>query len=213
MADIKTSMVRMEQLTMLVPNEWGRYTILGWAMFKGMPRATVYINGADKTVKGRPNTIVATFNFNSFNLLIGSMHKIIDAEPSTKFTIECYNVVWENGQRTDKVDIQSKITVGKNKDGIIYLGFRDADDKKPPVLVKMMAANKWHKIFINGQDVSGTGEASAIFMKSYVSQIESIFNTVGVGYVEYDTLDQPLASPPESTSSSSEDEFQTFMAD
>lgn len=198
--DIKKLFIRMEQLTKMIPNEWGRVSILSWAIYKGMPRATVYINGEDKTVTGRANQITATFNYDSINLFIGALETIVDSEPLTKYVIECFNQEWVDNMPTDNVILQTVVTISKSKHGIIFLGFKDGNPEstKPPVIVKMLSG-KWHKVYLNDENISALAEASRLYAKSYFEQVKLAFFKEGMLYSEYNDLATKDAAKTNST--------------
>lgn len=205
--DIRDSRVRLEHLTMLKENEHGRFSSLNWGTNLGYPRATVFINGGDKSVRGFDNIIVAPFNFYSFGLLTQAFEEIITSPADTNINIECYNNKFENGKRLDELELQTTVTVGKNKSGRIFIAFKSGE--KPPVAFAIKPQKKWHRYIVNGVDKTDDPEGCAVFAKAYFNNVVRSVNSLGEKMATYEKVRGGDTSKDDAKQST-DNEFELF---
>ncbi len=167
--------LELNKLSLFKDNEAGRITSLKWSVKNGYPRATVWINGADRSIKSYDNMIISPFTYAGLAAFTSTMADVIDAENGTEYAIQCFNTKFVDNKRTDEVELQSTMTIGKDKAGVIYLAL--GADGKPTVRFDLHVRTKWNKILLNGEDISVKAQGSKLFAKHYLKMVEkSIFD-------------------------------------
>jgi len=169
--------LNLTTLAIFRENRAGRTSSLKWSLNNGYPRVTVFINGPDRSVSGRDNMIIVPFTYTGLNNLLSAMSNIISEDKGSSYKIECYNNVWDDvtNKRTDRVILQSSISVVKDSEsGVIYLLIEAKD--KPKMRFNLLADTVYFKTFKNGNEITKTEEGSKLFTRRYVKQLEFSFD-------------------------------------
>lgn len=146
------------------------YSLLTWGARGAFPRITVFLENNNKKDVGNNgidynNIITATFDYVTIFMFLKMLEEIIDAEPNTKKQMDCLNTKFVDNQRTNEVYVQATITVGKDKNGIIFIGIYN--DKSPKVKFDL-TYGKWHVRKDNGVAIQDEAKLSRDYAKAYL---------------------------------------------
>ena len=172
--------ITLNVLSLFKNNDAGRVSKLSWTVNNGYPRLIVFINGADRTVSMHDNTIIAKFKFDSMSTIINALKKIPDSKPGTVFEIKSFDSVFEDNKRTDETVLLSTIFIGKDNDGINFIGFKA--EGKPSVKFDLLLNEKFHKILVNGTDITRTEDGSNGYTANYAKMVETAFHDLAIKF-------------------------------
>jgi uncharacterized membrane protein YgcG len=123
------------KLQMSARNQDGKFASLQWGIFSNNPRITVYTNvESDKDVGY--GKISANMDTPAFYAFLGLLNEAIDFVPGTgglteyKASIENKSFIFPGGKRSEKPVVQSELFVGKDKDGVVWMGVMAKDRPK-----------------------------------------------------------------------------------
>ena len=167
-------LVRLSHLTLRKPVDNDEAS-LTWAVRMGFPRITVYtsskITGEDGKVD-YGKVITAPFDYVNFKLFIDYLKELVDGESDNKYILECFNVKFVNNVRTDDVRIQARVTIGKDKNGILYIAA--VEDDKVKIRFDFLPNNKWYKYYDkDGKEIKDNAKLSKLYTKNYICLLET----------------------------------------
>jgi len=91
------------------------------------------------------------------------LKKIVKAENGAKYEMNHWNTKYVNGKRTDDRVIEATTIIGKDKNGMCYIGVK-ADNK---AAVKFeLKVDEWFQVMKDGEDISSKSELSVIFTRA-----------------------------------------------
>ena len=169
----KVTRVKFAPLTLRANYSDGEdYGLLTWATRNGYPRITVFTENKHKSENFDYNKMItAPFDYVTLNMFLSIFEKVIDADPDTKYQVECKGSKFVNRERTDEVIVQATVTVGKDKDGVIYMAATEDGKRK----VKFdLILGKWHTIMINGDHVTDKAMLSKIYATGYLKAAKKL---------------------------------------
>ena len=149
------------------PVDQSKKSNLVWGIYEGNPRISVYIGDPEgKKVEAKIDAVV----FESFLQLI---EKATTEVPDWKTHIDNMNYVWFGGKKSDSPELVSRLSVGKEKDGHIWISVTDKVAPK----VRFFFVNPDMHSFVHGDGTPYTpGETSAMFAKSMVDILRRTMN-------------------------------------
>lgn len=198
----KVKYVRFSLLNLRKPYEdKDDYALLTWGIRKGFPRITVWTNNKrPEGVKVDMNTVItAPFDYVSFTMFRHYFKNIINnVEPDVKkYTIECFNVKFVDNKRTNDVYIQARVTIGRDKDNVIYIGV--IADEKPKIKFDLMPNPKWFKFYAGDKNLlEDKARLSTEYAKAYLEVMDKLYENVMVE----DMTDISLLEPPTGSTTS-----------
>lgn len=144
---------------------------LVWGIYEGNPRISVYIGDPEgKKVEAKIDAPV----FEAFLQLI---ERAATEAPEWKTHIDNMNFVWFGGKKSDSPELVSRLSVGKEKDGQIWISVTDKVAPK----VRFFFVNPDMHSFVHGDGTAWThGETSAAFAKSMVSILRNTMSELFV---------------------------------
>lgn len=171
----KVKLVRLAPLSLrkYIGEEEGE-ALLQWSVRMGYPRITVYTdNNISKDGKMDFNKVItAPFDYTNLKLFLEYFKEIIDGEDDNKYTLECYNVKFKDGVKTNDTFLQAKVTVGKDKNGIIYLAVIEEEKRK--IKFEVLPNPKWYKYYDKeGKEITDLRKLSSLYAKGYVCLVET----------------------------------------
>lgn len=106
----------------------GRRTNMTVSVRDGYPGFSVWLN-VDPSATGVDNLIRAPFSYWSFMTVPQILELILDKPNGTTRVLECLNTGWdkETGKRTEEKHLSAGVVFGKDKEGVIYIGFTAPD--------------------------------------------------------------------------------------
>ena len=152
------------------------YAVLSWAMRNGYMRIIVYLKNANK-VQGAPfnynDMLTAAFTPVVFESVLTALEDVIGFENGEEVEIDTYNNVFENRQRTDKIEIQSTVVIGKSSTGVNFISIvkSGARTVKFPILPDMRYTRFKDK---KGNVVADKAILSDMHTKSYVKLLDKL---------------------------------------
>lgn len=93
-------------------------------------RFDVYTNVPNDKKNGN---IRAELDPAAFCFFIEGLEDIIKAPNEKQFVIECKDYTWSGGQRSEKMMVQSKLMVAKDKAGKIFISLQSYDGDRPKI--------------------------------------------------------------------------------
>lgn len=147
---------------------------LTWQVRNGYPRIVVYmekyINGkrADFNIN---NMITAPFDYVTIRMFMSAMKDITSSEPGTSMSIDCNNIKYVDGKKTDTVYKQATVTVTKHMDGYLTIGV--AADDRYSASFDIKASDIWFKFYKNGKVIDDKAALHKVYALSYIQQVEN----------------------------------------
>jgi len=191
--------ISLSKLSLFRKNNADRFSSIGWTIDKGYPKLITYINGSDKSVTGRDNMIIAPLSFMVLNTIVSAMEDIYGGKPDNSLEVKCYGHKWENNARSNDIEMQATIVIGKDEKGINYIETRAVN--KPNMRFNLVTPDKYYKIMKDGVDITNTAEGSNLFSKSYVKQLSHVINIIANDSNVIQVIDRPTINTSNGTSS------------
>jgi len=161
--------------------ETGEYALFSWGIRAGYPRIIVYTSNMpwdkrDASKKFDYNTMItAPFDHITLGIMLDKLRKIIRGDKDSKESVDCYNAKFENGVKTNQVVVQARFTIGKDKDGVIYLAA--TTDGKRKVKFELAPSDTWFKFYDKNNDqVTDKGILSMLYADSYLNKLTKLMD-------------------------------------
>jgi len=181
------------------------YASLTWSIRMGYPRVTVYTDNDTAVRKGfnYDSLIIAPFNSVMVNVFLGNMKKAIDSKEPISNSIDCYNIKYVDGVKTNDVILQATATCGRDSDGVIYMSVTAKD--RMEVKFKLLPNTKWHKMKdSSGNIITDKSALSNMYAIGYVARLKSLMDKYLADESTIKYTDSKGASLPTSSTSSSD---------
>lgn len=162
---------------------------LTWAVRAGMPRL-VYYPSQFLTDPWDPalEMVIAAMDPDTFLATLECMRKVLDPEhnPDDKFSVLCYNSLWENGVKVRNKVLKSTIHISSSSQGALTLSMTCNTNRDIPVIPFEITLSNWHVITTekNGGQVSDTPMINRMLGKAYIHRIETNVNVVTARYID-----------------------------
>lgn len=122
---------------------------LTWSTRNGYPRMTAYTsNNKASSPDGKMDfnfVITAPFDYITLQIFLEYLKEVIDSTGEIKYSIDCFNTKFVNHERTNEVELQAKVIVGKDKEGVVYLAA--LEEGKRNVKFDLLPSSKWFKFY------------------------------------------------------------------
>jgi len=150
---------------------------LTWSIRQGYPRVTIYLENSEMGGKlDYSKVITAPLDSVNVETYLSLIEKVIAAPNDTEYRINCYNVRWDNGVKTNDIYLQASLITGKDEEGVIYIGAYS--EKKTEVRFPLTMNTRWHRIIgKDGAELLNKAELSKIHAKSYHKLLGKLFDT------------------------------------
>lgn len=150
---------------------------LTWSTRNGYPRITVYTsNKKASSPDGKMNwdfIITAPFDYITLQMFLSNLKDIIDGPNEKRSTINCYNTKYENGNKTNDVELQAKVIVGKDRDGVVYL--TAIEEGKRSVKFDLLPSTIWFKFFdTNNNEITDKAVLSKAYANGYYNVMSKL---------------------------------------
>jgi hypothetical protein len=151
--------------------------LLTWSTRKGFPRITVWAAPSVMTEDGKidySKVITAPFDYITLGILLDKLEECIKSDKEMKHTIDCLNIKFSNGARTDEIYTQAKVIVGRDPNGVIYISA--IEENKPKIKFELVPTT-WFKFYKpnSNEEIRERRELSASYSKSYLENLRAVF--------------------------------------
>jgi hypothetical protein len=171
-----------KKLQMSAKNQDGKYASLQWGLFSNNPRITVYTNvEADRDVNY--GKISANMDTPAFFGFLNILAKAIAFVPGTdglteyKTSIENKNFIFPGGKRSEKPVVQSELFVGKDKEGVVWMGVMAKD--RPKIKFNFQLSD-FHMLKHGTGEYYSAGEASVVAANAYYNLLTEMLGHMQV---------------------------------
>lgn len=121
--------------------------------------------------------IQATLDMPTFGVLTDLMAKAPSWNNDTKEIIECWDQPFINGQRSKDLKLDTKVVVGKDREGVVYLAVLSWDSSRP--IVKFPIRPSQYTRLTHGDGSSYTeAEATLLYAPGWAKQLTQIISTL-----------------------------------
>jgi len=161
-----------------------KWSSLEMGLYANNPRITVWTNfpGDEGESKGY-GKITANLDSPTFLMFLNLLHKCIDHPGEVKYHIENKNTEWRGGKPSDTPVVVSKLWVGKDKDGIIWISVVSADSDRPKIKFPLHGS-EFHTLYKDNVQLS-PAEVSCLFAEGYANLMQDMMiQMIGDNYVE-----------------------------
>lgn len=157
-------------------NEKRDTAVLSWGIRNGYPRITVNLSGVRTETPDYSKLITAPFDYLSYGMWLGVMQQVIDSPTAVVRKVECLNVKWSNGVKTDEIYVQATVNFGKDDKGIFFIAV--VEDKKIKVKFELLPAATWHRFYDEqGNLIEDKGVLSLLYAKTYLSTLSKLMDS------------------------------------
>lgn len=156
-----------------------RITVVG-----NNPRFIVYTNVPNDKDNGK---IQAELDGHAFYTVLQALQLVIDGKHD-RLIMENKNFSWFGGKKSDAPSVQSKIVVGKDKDGCLYMSVLSKDQERPKI--KFIFGLSWFHELIGPNGPVPPAEISVLAAKAWMEMAgELVSNVMTAEYVEPEKKD------------------------
>jgi hypothetical protein len=158
-----------KKLQMSAKNQEGKFASLQWGLFANNPRITVYTN-VDSDRDTNYGKISANMDTPAFYGFLNLLRQAIDFIPGTggkdefKNSIENKNFIFPGGKRSEKPVVQSELFVGKDKEGVLWMGVMAKD--RPRIKFNFQLSD-FHLLKHGTGEYYSAAEASKVAAEAY----------------------------------------------
>lgn len=156
------------------------YATLQWGLRNYYPRITVYTSKHVKDSKNQVDyskVIIAPFDINSFGILLNNIEKFgkLYDEKKVGFSINCYNLKFKDGKKSDEKYVQSQVHFYKDSELVNTLAIKENDNK----LVEFkLLPGEWHKYYDKeGKEITDKKLLSIFFTNQYIQNVKFTYHT------------------------------------
>lgn len=146
---------------------------LTWSNRNGFPRVTIYtsdnIRLKDRDGLDYSKIIIAPFDYVTIRAFINMFIDVLDRDEEVKREVECYNMKFLNGTRTDELYLQAKVIVGKDKEGVVYIAAIENNKKK--IRFDLVPSNRFFK-FSGDPSLENIKTLSQYYAKAYLELLQ-----------------------------------------
>jgi len=145
--------------------------LLQWSIRDGHPRVEVFTGNVDlRTTPDYSKMIKGALDYITLAVIFNSAREIIIGDDDKKYVYNCYNAEFVDGERTGNTILQARITIGKDKAGVIYMSVTEDNKKK----IKFdILPNKWIKYFdTEGVEITDKRKLSRMYAMEYFNLLQ-----------------------------------------
>lgn len=170
------------------PTAEGKLSKMSWQIHKNNPRLTVYTGDpADESTRTNNGKIQAELDTPHVFALFAKLRKIMAGPADQKEAVECKNFIFPGGQRSKEPVITSRIWIGKDKEGVMYISLVDAIHQQRPVIKFDFlpgAGGDWIRFMKADGSKESNADASLAYCEGYLKALELIF--AGLAITEFE---------------------------
>jgi hypothetical protein len=171
--------------------------MLSWGIRAGYPRINVYTSNAKKAddAKFDFNTfITAPFDYVTFGILLQRLNEVIESKTQVNYDIDCFNIKFEKGVKTNDIYLQAKVHVGRDEEGVVYIAA--VEEGKRKLKFYLLPSDKFFKFYDKDRNViEDKHTLSSLYAKSYVKLLTRIMEKESYK----DMVKENMAQSPQKT--------------
>lgn len=174
----KVKTIQFAALTLSKELDNGETATLCWKVRGIYPRIVVNTGNAindDKTVD-YSKVIIAPFDYATMKTFLYYLYELTKAKQPVSYSVDCYNVVFKDGVKTNDIEVQATVTVGRDTDGINFITV--TREGKMKVKFDLIPNPKW---FVykkdNDANLINKEQLSGFFVKGYYSIATKLLET------------------------------------
>ena len=165
---------------------------LTWSTRNGYPRITVYTsNNQARDADGKFNfnyIVTAPFDYITLQIFLTRFQEVIDSETEIHYKINCYNVKFDKGVKTNDIYLQATVIVGKDKEGVIYIAA--VEEGKRTVKFEILPNDRFFKFYDkDNNEIAYKKILSNLYANAYVKVLNKLLLDVArediVSQVDY----------------------------
>lgn len=167
---VKKHAINEKKLQLHATNSVSKQATLKFNVAKNYPRIDVYTND-DNDPKSK-DPIRAAFDQPSFYLFLTLLEKAANSKEAFEETIENKNYTWFGGKKSEKPEVMSRVTVGKDDKGVVFICVTAKN--RPKIKFHVVPTNWNYLVDINSGEKVGEAKAShycALAWKDMLSQM------------------------------------------
>jgi hypothetical protein len=172
-----------KKLNMSSKNQDGKYASLQWGLFSNNPRITVYTN-VESDRDTNYGKISANLDTPAMFAFIELLKLAVEFQPEAgrdefKVSMENKNFIFPGGKRSEKPVVQSELFVGKDKDGVVWIGVMAKD--RPRIKFTLQLSD-FHMLKHGTGETYSAAEASVVAAKAYIDLLAKIYAHMQVSH-------------------------------
>lgn len=156
------------------------YSKMFWTVTStGNPHLVVYTNVPNDRDNGK---IEAKLNLVSYYQLVLLLKEVITG-PSTKdgkpfgYVMENKNFRWFGKEKSKDVEVLTKIVIGKDEDGKVFISLLSADKDRPKIKFEF-GKREWHDFMYRDGTPLSAGDVSQMHAMTWVEMVPNIITTM-----------------------------------
>lgn len=180
MEEKKIKRFNLLQLSLRKTLENDDYASLTWSVRDKYPRIQVFTSKTFKSEDGAVDydkLIIAPFTYPIIYTLINQLEILankLDLDKAPVSKIECYNIKFVDGKKTDEIEKQAEIVLARSQEGVINIGVKNT--KHDGLYFPLIPDLKWHKFYDkDGTEITSKKILSSLYTLSYVKLLKDTF--------------------------------------
>lgn len=172
------------------------------ALFKisiknGYPRFTSYLS-SEKTEKPDYSKIItAPFDYMMLAVVLNEdFRAVINSDKPKIRKVDCLNVKWKDGVKTNEVYVQATVYFIKDAEGVVYISL--IEDKKNKVKFKVFPNGYVRRYNEDGTPLETEGQISTAYAKQYLEHLILILKdefNIDAKYEQVSTVGSYITKP------------------
>ena len=182
----KKTPLENKKLNMSARNQDGKFASLQWGLFANNPRITVYTN-VESDQSTNYGKISANMDTPAFFAFLNLLRQAIEFVPGTngqeefKASIQNKNFIFPGGKRSEKPVVQSELFVGKDKEGVVWMGVMAND--RPKIKFNFQLSD-FHLLRHGTGETYSAAEASKVAADAYWTILSEMIAHMQVSHWE-----------------------------
>ncbi len=159
----------------------GKYSTLKVEFVKNNPRFVVWTNDPEDTgERNNYGKIVAALDLPTMFMLFGLVEDVI-AGPAGGEPIQLQNLNFKypGGKRTDRPVLESKVFVGKDADGVVFISVIAYEEHRPKIVFPFLPT-QYHNLVHRDGTAWEKGKLSEKFARGFLAALKPVINHLSV---------------------------------
>ena len=174
----KVRTIQFAALTLSKELDDGETATLSWKVRGIYPRIVVNTGNTikeDKTID-YSKVIIAPFDYTTMKTFLYYLYELTKAKQPVSYSVDCFNVVFKDGVKTNEIEVQATVVIGRDVDGVNYITV--LRDGKKKVRFDLIPNPKWFT-YKKDNDASliNKEQLSGFFTKGYYSIANKLLET------------------------------------
>ena len=133
--------------------------------------------------------LIIPFTHQAIIGLFSAIEEVADDKTgSMDFTINCENIEWRDGVKTENKIVAGSVTIKRDEKGVVSLFLKAKD--RPDVRFRLLLDKDWFKVYQNGSEITSHKRLSEIYAKGYAKTLSLVMSDLIAQY----TIDNDAVS-------------------